>query len=68
MAGQDTSTYDAVLKVVYQGGIRELIPQMVPTLDMFMEASDFSWGGKWVEFEARVGRNAGSGWATEDGR
>jgi len=67
MAGQDTSTYDAVLKVVYQGGIRELIPQMVPTLDMFMEASDFSWGGKWVEFEARVGRNAGSGWATEDG-
>jgi hypothetical protein len=67
MAGQDTATYDAVLRTVYQGGIRELIPQMVPTLDMFMEASDFAWGGKFVEFEARVGRNAGSGWASEDG-
>ncbi|HJQ65910.1 MAG TPA: phage major capsid protein [Gemmatimonadales bacterium] len=67
MAGQDTSSYNAVLRTVYQGGIREMIPQMVPVLDLFMEVEDHTWGGNFVEYEARVGRNEGSGWAAEDG-
>jgi hypothetical protein len=67
MPGQDTSSYNAVLRTVYQGGIREMIPQMVPVLDIFMEVDDFHWGGNFVEYEARVGRNEGSGWASEDG-
>src|SRR5512144_969184 len=67
MAGQDTSSYTEVLRTVYEGGIKELLPQMVPTLEMFENVDSFSWGGNYVEYEARVGRNAGAGWASEDG-
>src|SRR6185436_20623433 len=67
MAGTDTSAYDEVLKTVYEGGIRELIPTKVRTLDMFMERDAKPWGGRFVEYPARVGRNQGSGWASEGG-
>jgi hypothetical protein len=67
MAGQDTSTYDAVLRTVYQDKLAELIPQQIPTYEMFQGVDNFAWGGKFVEYEARVGRNPGSGWASEDG-
>lgn len=67
MAGQDTSSYDEVLKTVYEGGIRELIPTKVKTLEMFEGKDAKPWGGKFVEYPLRVGRNQGSGWATELG-
>ncbi len=67
MAGQDTSAYNPVLRTVYEGGIRELIPQMIPVWDLFQNVDDNSWGGQYVEYEARVGRNEGFGWASEDG-
>jgi len=67
MAGQDTSTYTAVLRTVYEGGIRELLPQMIPTRELFMNVDDFAWSGNFVEYEARVGRNEGYGSAAEDG-
>src|SRR5262245_26618671 len=64
---QDTSSYDNVLKTVYEGGIRELIPTKVRTLDLFTEKDSRQWGGRFVEYPARVGRNQGSGWGTELG-
>ena len=64
---QDTSAYDVVLKTVYEGGIRELIPTKVRTLEKFQEKDSKSWGGRFVEYPARVGRNQGSGWGTELG-
>ena len=67
MAGQDTVAYDEVLKVIYEGGIRELIPTKVRTLEMFQDKNAKDWGGRWVEYPARVGRNQGSGWASEMG-
>ena len=67
MAGQDTTTFTNVLRTVYQDGIREMLPKVIPTRDLFMEVSDFSWGGNYVEYTARVGRNEGFGWASEDG-
>ena len=67
MAGQDTAAYDEVLKIVYEGGIRELIPTKVKTLKMFENRDAKDWGGKWVEYPARVGRNQGSGWGSELG-
>ena len=40
---------------------------MIPTRDLFMNVSDFSWGGNFVEYEAHVGGNEGFGWSAEDG-
>lgn len=64
---QDTAAYDEVLKIVYEGGIRELIPTKVKTLKLFENRDAKDWGGKWVEYPARVGRNQGSGWGSELG-
>ena len=65
---QDTASYDAVLKTVYEGGIRELIPTKVRLYEKFKEKDARAWGGRYVEFPIRVGRNHGSGWATERGQ
>lgn len=67
MPGQDTSTYDNVLKTVYEGGIRELIPTKVRLYKKFQEKDARDWGGRYVEFPIKVGRNQGSGWGTELG-
>ena len=67
MPGQDLTNYTDVLRTVYQDGIREMLPKVIPTRDLFMEVSDFAWGGNFVEYTARVGRNEGYGWSTEDG-
>ena len=67
MAGQDTSTFDEVLKVVYEGGIRELIPTKVKTLKLFENRDTKDWGGQGVEYPAEVGRTEGAGWGAELG-
>jgi hypothetical protein len=67
MAGQDTAAYDEVLKIVYEGGIRELLPTKVKTLKLFENRDAKDWGGKFVEYPARIGRNQGSGWGSELG-
>ena len=64
---QDTTAYNDVLKTVYEGGIRELIPNNFPTLAMFEEKDASPWGGKAVEYPVKVGRNQGSGWGSELG-
>jgi len=68
MAGQDTSAYDNVLKTVYEGGIRELIPTKVKLYNKFQEKDARDWGGRYVEFPIKVGRNQGSGFGTELGQ
>ena len=65
---QDTAAYDAALKTVYEGGIRELIPTKVRLYNKFKERDAKDWGGRYVEFPARVGRNQGSGFASERGQ
>lgn len=65
---QDTSAYDNVLKTVYEGGIRELIPTKVKLYNKFQEKDARDWGGRYVEFPIKVGRNQGSGFGTELGQ
>jgi hypothetical protein len=67
MAGQDTTAYDEVLKDVYEGGIRELIPTKVKMLDRFLQKEARDWGGRTVTYPVHVRRNQGSGWASENG-
>lgn len=67
MAGQDTSTADEVLKTVYGDGIVELIPNKAPVLDMFENLNANDWGGRFVEYPARIGRNSGVGYSSEGG-
>ena len=67
MPGQDTTAYNEVLKNVFEGGIRELIPTKVKTLRKFEEKDAKAWGGRYVEYPLLVGRNWGSGWGTELG-
>lgn len=67
MPGQDTGAYDDVLKTVYEGGIRELIPTKVKLYKKFQEKDARDWGGRYVEFPIKVGRNQGTGWGTELG-
>jgi hypothetical protein len=64
---QDTLAYDEVLKTVYEGGIRELIPLKVPMYNRFEERPASEWGGRYVEYPIKVGRNQGSGWGSENG-
>ena len=64
---QDTSAYDEALKTVYEGGIRELIPTKVKLYNKFQEKDAKDWGGRYVEFPIRVGRNQGSGFGSESG-
>lgn len=64
---QDTVAYDEVLKTVYEGGIRELIPLKVPMYRQFEERPASEWGGRYVEYPIKVGRNHGSGWGSELG-
>ena len=67
MPGPDTTSYDAVLKTVYEGGIRDQIKTRVKTLELFMEGESAAWGGRHVEYPITVARTEGSGWATELG-
>lgn len=64
---QDTAAYDTVLKNYYEGGIRDLIPTKVPALEMFERLNANEWGGRFVEYPIRVGRNEGTGYASELG-
>src|SRR5262245_28432855 len=64
---QDTSSYDAVLKDVYEDGIRELIPTKTKILDIFEEGDSAAWMGREIVYPSRVGRNQGVAWATEMG-
>lgn len=68
MPGQDTAAFDEVLKTVYEGGIRELIPTKVRTLEMFQAKDASPWGGRYVEYPIKIGRNQGSGWGSELGQ
>lgn len=67
MAGQDTATFDEVLKVVYGPGIAELIQTKTRALDMFAEGDSSAWGGKYVEYPVNVKRSEGAGYASEGG-
>lgn len=67
MAGQDTVNYDEALKTVWEGGIRELIPTKVKTLKIFEDKDASPWGGRYVEYPSRIGRNQGSGYGAEMG-
>lgn len=64
---QDTLHFDEALKTVYEGGIRELIPTKVKLYNKFQEKDAKEWGGRFVEFPVRVGRNHGSGFGAEGG-
>src|SRR5688572_25500424 len=67
MPGQDTSAYDTVLKDVYEGQIRELIPTKVKMYKKFEEMDAKEWGGRRVTYPLRVGRNQGVGAYAERG-
>lgn len=67
MPGQDTAAFDAILKDVYEGGIRDLLPTKTKTLDRFEAKDAKEWGGRVVTYPAKVGRNQGAGWGTEGG-
>lgn len=64
---QDTSAFDAVLKVVYGPKIPDLIRTKTPALDSFEDGDSDAWGGKYVEYPNPVARTEGSGWASELG-
>src|SRR5437762_4808105 len=63
----DTSSVEAVLKEVYEGDIRQLLPTKTKVLNMFEEKDAKPWGGRYVTYPAEVGRNQGAGWGTELG-
>ena len=67
MPGQDTSSFDTVLKTVYGPGLVVLLPTKTKVLDIFQEMDAKEWGGRFVEYPAMVGRNQGAGWASELG-
>ena len=64
---QDTSTFDEVLKTVYEGGIRDLVASQLKTLELFETRDAREWGGRFVEYPIRVGRNQGVGSYSEMG-
>lgn len=64
---QTTATFDEVLKDVYEGDIRELIPTKTKVLDMFLERPAKDWGGRTVTYPAMVARTEGVGWGAEEG-
>lgn len=64
---QDTLHFDEALKTVYEGGIRELLPTKVKLYNKFQEKDAKEWGGRYVEFPVRIGRNHGSGFGAEGG-
>src|SRR5215510_3541780 len=64
---QETTSYDAVLKEVYEGGIREMIPTKTRVLTIFEEGDNSAWMGREVVYPSRIGRNQGIGWASEMG-
>src|SRR5215813_5212719 len=67
MPGQTTIGADSILKDVYEGGIRELIPTKTVALSIFEDGDNTAWSGREVVFPVRVGRNQGVGSATEGG-
>lgn len=67
MPGQDTTSYDEVLRTVYETGIRELIPQKVKLLELFEERDANDWGGREVLIVNKIGRNQGVGAYAEMG-
>ena len=66
-SGQDTSTYDAVLKDVYENGVKELLSVNAHALDMFEERNANEWGGRTVIPDFHIGRNQGVGAYAEMG-
>jgi hypothetical protein len=64
---QDRVSFDAVLKDVYEGGIREVVPTKTPFLTKMQEGDNTMWSGREVVYPSKVGRNQGVGWATEMG-
>lgn len=67
MAGQDTSTYDAVLKEFYEGAIRDQIVTRAKMYTRFQEKDAKQWGGRQVTYPIRTGRNQGIGAYAESG-
>ena len=67
MPAQDKAAFDAVLKTVWGPGIVELIPTKVKTYELFKEKPAKEWGGRYVTWPVKVGRNQGVGAATELG-
>lgn len=64
---QDKANFDAVLKTVWGPGIVELIPTKVKTYELFKEKDARDWGGRYVSWPVKIGRNQGVGAATELG-
>ncbi len=58
------STYDALLKDLYEGGVREQLNNDVPALKHF-EETDRAWSGRRVVWPVHTGRNSGVGSRTE---
>lgn len=54
------STYDALLKDLYEGGVREQLNNDVPCLKHF-EETDRAWSGRRVVWPVHTGRNSGVG-------
>lgn len=63
----NTSTMDALLKDVYEEGIREEMNDAVPELEIFEKAEDLNFEGRQVRIAAHLNRNRGSGFAPEGG-
>jgi hypothetical protein len=64
----DTAAYDEAMRDHYRPGIIQILPDRVPVLKMFEDASDqATWSGRAVVSSIEVGRNEGSGWGSEMG-
>jgi len=62
--GLTLSTYDSLLKDLYEGGVREQLNNEVP-LFKILDESDKTWSGRRVVFPVHTGRNSGVGSRTE---
>lgn len=60
------SAYDALLKDLYEGGVREQLNNEVPCLKHF-EETDRAWSGRRVVWPAHTSRNSGVGSRSEGG-
>lgn len=67
MAGQDTSSYDAVLKDLYEGAIRDQVVTNAKMYRRFQDKDAKLWGGRQVTYPIRTGRNQGVGAYAEGG-
>src|SRR3972149_1905048 len=67
MAGQDTVSFDEVLRTVWGPAILELVPQKIKLLELFEERDANDWGGREVQQTIHIGRNRGVGAYSEMG-